>query len=224
MDLDSLKAKLKQELHETKVRLEERETYQKLKEYWDNLNSTQKKISLIVISILILMLLSLPIYSRYMDSQDLISEFESKRDLIRTLMLTQKELAEVSGPTSQINLDYIKSRIQSEVLQDGLLPDQNGGLNEFSDYKNSTIFPEQIIQAGLELSLKQITIRQLVQIATRIEAISDQIKIRDMIVRADNENKGYISATLKILLFKVSDPNIASRTTPTPEPPKRGRR
>jgi hypothetical protein len=138
-------------------------------------------------------------------------------------MLTQKELAEMSSPTRSLSVDLIKSRIQSEILQDGLLPEQNGGLNEFSDFKNSTIFPEQIIQAGLELSLKQITIRQLVQIATRIEGLSEQIKIRDMILRSESENKGYITATLKILIFKLSEPNIAPSPNP-PNLPKRGRR
>jgi hypothetical protein len=220
MNWESLKTRLEQELAETKIRLEERELYQKLKERWDSLNSLQKKLSLIGLAFIGFLALTIPIYSSYSDSQEILSEFESKRDLMRTLMLTQKDLSEVGAPTSSISADSLRFRIQNEILQDGLLPEQNGGILDFNDFKGSQMFPEQIVQAGLELSLKQITIRQLVQISTRLESLSEQIKIRDLIVRSDLENKGYINATIRLLIFKISDPSILA--PPPPQSPKRG--
>jgi len=223
MNTADLKARILQELAETKIRLEGRETYQRLKEKWDSFTSTQKNISLVSGALFVLLILVTPIFSSYSESQNLISEFETKKELIRTLMLTQKDLSEMIGPSGATTVDSLRTRIQAEVLQDGLLPEQINGIQDFTDYKGSTLFPEQIIEAGLEISLKQITIKQLVQIATRLESLSQQVKIRDLILRADNENKGYLNANIKLLVLKLSDPSILSSPQP-PAPPTRGRR
>lgn len=222
MTLDALKERFLQELAETRSRLEERQAYQQLKEKWDLFNPNQKKITVTLIALFIFTLVTLPVYNSYIESDDLITEFENKKELIRTLMLTQKDLSEMSTPTNLVNPEIIKSRIQNEVLQDGLLPEQTSAIENFTDYQGSKFFPEKIIQSGFQLKLNQITIKQLVQIATRIEGLSEQLKIRDLIVQSDSENKGYLNATVKVLILKLTEPS--TEVTTNPEPPKRGRK
>jgi hypothetical protein len=221
MNLDALKKRLLQELEETKSRLEDLEFYQKIKEKWDHLSPKHKKIFFIATPCFLLLFLLFPVYSDFSAAEEFLTEFEAKKDLIRTLMLTQKDLSEIKSPRGGLNLPLIKDRIKTDILQDGLLPEQSSAIEEFKTFQGSSVFPEQVIEGGLEFKLSQITIKQLVHIATKIENLGAQVKIRDLIVNADMVNKGYINATLKILIFKISDPQVLPPTSS--EPPKRGR-
>lgn len=222
MDMEALKQKILQDLKETKSRLEEREAYQQLKERWDNLAPHQRKVVLILAPILALSLILMPAFTRWADSSDYITEFEDKKELIRALMLAQKDLSDTPGIGNSLSSEQIKSRIEGEIFQDGLLPDQVSPVTAITEaIASSPNYPSKIVEGVYEASLKQVTIRQLMQIGTRIENIGPQVKLKDLIVKADTQAEGYLNATLRFVVFTLTDPADI-----TPEPPQnpRGRR
>lgn len=220
MNLEQLKQRLTQDLEETRSRIEQSEIFQKLQVQWDNLDPKYQRIFKIAAPILLTLLLVLPSLTSWQSAGEQVENFESKKELIRTLMLAQKEVADLPSIANPMSLDTIKIKIQNEVLNDGLLPEQ------VQPVQNIALDPAQagpfaaITEGLLKIDLKQITIKQLVQITARIEAISPQVKLKNFIVSQDTKQAGYLNATLDLLIYKYNDIKL---DLPPEPPPKKAR-
>lgn len=222
MNTESLKNRLTQEFKDLVTRIEEKEAYQRLKEKWESLNSLQKKIFLgLSILIFFSFVLISPLLT-WLDSEDFLEEFEAKQELIRTLSVTQKDLSESPQNQNSLNLIGFRSQIENQILSEGFLPDQFSSLTPLSTSDISKIFPPQIIEGGFEFDLYQVTIRQLNQVANRLDNLGSQVKVRDIKVVSDPLQAGYLNATIKVLLLQVKEIELELPTEINP--PKREKR
>lgn len=223
MSLEQIKQRLTQDFEETRTRVEQSEVFQKAQAQWDNLDPKYQRIIKIAAPILLVLILVLPSLTSWQSAEENIETFENKKELIRTLMLAQKEMADLPAITNPLSLELIKLKIQNEILTDGLLPEQIQPIQNINLDSSSKGAFSSITEGLIKVDLKQITIKQLVQIASRIEAISPQVKLKNFVIAQDTKQAGYLNATLDLLIFKYNDLAIDI----PPEPPvkkSRGRK
>ena len=172
--IDQLKQRLIAEWEETVQRLKDSVTYQNALGYWSELNQRSKVAIIIVLNSLILMLIISPIWNGYQESQIAIDEFIEKKEIMRALLLTSQDLAELPKLPLDVTIDSIKLRLQNEVLNSSLLSEQVVKLQD--KVYQAKIFAKDMVAGLIELQLKQLNLRQVVQIGVRIEGLSEQVK------------------------------------------------
>lgn len=221
--LDQLKQRLTQDFEETRSRIEQSEIFQKLQVQWDNLEPKYQRIAKIAAPVLVVLILVLPSLTSWQSASEEIETFENKKELIRTLMLAQKDLADLPSLPNPMTLDSIKNKIQNEILNDGLLPEQTQPIQNFNlDAKQIGPFAS-IVEGLLKIELKQITIKQLVQMTSRIESISPQVKLKNFVISQDTKQAGYLNASLDLLVYKYNEIKLELPVDP-PTKKSRGRK
>ena len=225
MDLNAIKARLSQDLLETRSRIEQSTAFQQLRAKWDTLEPQQQKGIQIATPFLLVLILILPTYSRWSESTSNLEAYEEKKELMRTLMLTQKEITELPQIANPSGLEALRLRIQSEALENGLLPEQKQSIQTLTADSLQVPYSSKIIEGVLEIPLFQITIKQLVQLATQIEQISPQLRVENMNLSQDPKLAGYLNATLQVVVLKYSDVlgGMNAVETEANPPPRRGR-
>ena len=162
--------------------------------------------------ILILTIVGLFLYSPISQlsvSQNLISEFEAKRTLIRNLFKAYRD----SSTSAQISpapmSSELISNIQNSLSNARLLPEQIIAVSTLQ--AESKLIPESLLSSVIEVKLSKLNLRQIIDIGTQLVNISEAVKVKDMAVRAHSELKGYFDVDFKLYSLKVPES--------IPEPP-----
>lgn len=214
--LDDLKDRLKADFEKFKDQLEESSLYNTLKDRYQSQTPVAQKLILAGgAALVLLILLSFPL-GYYGTASENISLFEEKRGLMRDLLRVQKEANEAPEIPQPPAMDAVRSRIQGDLGQ--LLPDQVKGINLLPAYSSNLIEAGQ--NEGLvEVNLGSLTVRELVDLGHRFQAISPSVKMKDLIVTESSTQPGYFDVIYRLLVLR-----IAPEEAPAPPEPPKGRR
>lgn len=198
MDIISIKTRLQDDLKTTLLKIQENPSYQNLKDKWEELPQNTKKIILIVTPFIIVLMLILPSYLSYSESENVLTEVQDKQGLIKILMLTQKDVNLAPAMNTDISLTGVKSRIENQILSDDLLPEQKQEVQISTQVSPDGIY-SAIAKNALIVNLKNLTLRQAVTISSQIEAINALVKINTLNLSASVDNPGYLNLILEII-------------------------
>ncbi|OFZ29802.1 MAG: hypothetical protein A2622_11350 [Bdellovibrionales bacterium RIFCSPHIGHO2_01_FULL_40_29] len=207
--LDELKDQLKASFTQINDKVQESESYAKLQDRYQSLNPHSQKLVWLGGAALILFLtLSYPL-SQISTSQDMIISFEEKRSLIRDLFKTYREAsgrAIISVPPS---IESLKAAVESILSGANLIPEQRVGVIQSS--VEGRLIPSSLVSSVLEIKLAKLNLKQIVDIGTSIAAISESVKMKDLLISAHPHDTRYYDVTYK--MYSLNVPEVA------PEPP-----
>lgn len=217
MNLDDLKDRLKTEGRATWDRIQESTVYNNLRDRYENLSPVMQKLTLyggvVAASAFVL---SIPL-GYFSQSQEYVSDFEGKRMTIRELLKVSRESADVPAIPQAPSVDSIRSTIDGQIRNAGLLPEQIKGTEVIDT--NSRIIPKNLTEGALQVSLAKLNLRQIIDLGYQFQAINSSVKLKDLVITANREDSRYFDVVYKLISLAVpAAPEVA------PEPPtKRGR-
>ncbi|MFN3696438.1 MAG: hypothetical protein ACK4VO_03270 [Pseudobdellovibrio sp.] len=216
--LDDAKEQLTTQLQAIAEKIQETQLYNQLNDRYQSLSSTgQKTVQITVIGLIVIAIIYSPM-SQLANSKTLVSEFESKRALIRDLFKAYRD----SSTTAQIqpapsSSDLI-SQVQNALNNARLIPEQVLAVS--TAQPDGKLIPQNLILDVVEVKLSKLNLRQIVDIGTKLTNISDAVKVKDMVIKAHSELKGYFDVQFKLFALKV--PEALPEPPPDiPEPKKK---
>lgn len=204
----------------TKVsqQIQESPTFAQAKDRYENLTPTAQKMFITLSVFLVVLLLFFIPLSNLSESQTTLSEFEERRNLIRELFKTYRESSAAPDVTIPPSYEGLKSSVESIIARAELLPEQNIGLSEGSP--EGRLIPTSLVSNVLQVKLAKLNLKQIVDIGSSIVAISDSVKMKDLLISANRQDTRYYDVTYKLYSLKVPTPNIE----PAPEPEKNSKK
>jgi len=206
---DELLDQAKSQAQELWEKIQESEAYNQINDRYQSLSSTGQKATQVILILTIVGLFLYSPISQLSVSQNLISEFEAKRTLIRNLFKAYRD----SSTSAQISpapmSSELISNIQNSLSNARLLPEQIIAVSTLQ--AESKLIPESLLSSVIEVKLSKLNLRQIIDIGTQLVNISEAVKVKDMAVRAHSELKGYFDVDFKLYSLKVPES--------IPEPP-----
>ncbi len=199
MPFDELKERLKHEFSQTWQRIQESSAYIQLKDRYDSLTPQMQKASLMAASLLVfLALFSLPLATFNQSSTD-IESFESKRSLVVQLIQLNQDLKNkpqlpVPPPASRL-MEQIRDQLtKSDLIPEQIQPITQGG---------SSILPQNLVQEVLNVSLKQLNLKQVIDLGYSISSLHPALKLQDLILNPNQKNKSYYDVLYKFVILNI---------------------
>lgn len=204
MTLEDLREKIKDAVEEFKAQLEESPTYSTLKERYENLTpGAQSGIIWTAVILSSLFLLSCPM-AYWSSSSDNISRYEDTRDLIRDLLRTSHLANQLSGGPEQIPLQTLQGLAQSKLAESRLLPEQIAGIQPIEVQSlGAPLAPENILQEAIQISLKKLNLKQVVDLAYKMQEIHGTVKLAGLEIKATAENDHYFDVLFQLVKFSL---------------------
>ena len=216
MALEDIKERVQSGLKDQWEQFQETPLYVQTKERYENLSPLMQKITVVMISLIIVyVILSLPL-GYFSKSSDHISEFEDSRQTIRDLLKASRESQEIPDLANPPSIDSLKSQIDNQIQSARLLPEQIMGTQILSEKTN--LIPGNLSQGLLKVSLAKLNLRQILDLGFQFQAISPSIKMTDMVMEANNQDSHFYDVVFKLAVLTV--PNQIEIPA-EPEPPKK---
>lgn len=186
---------------------QETDTYISLREKYDNLpQKAQKLVIFASFFMLFLVVFSVP-YAWYSASQTSVVEFEDTKTTINDLLEVSQEVKNIPPQSLGMTSSDLKSKTERILAEKGLGKEQITSLNEtqFTNPQGSQLIPPQITASGVEASLKQLTLKQVVDIGYELERISPLVKVLNLEMRATEADVHYYDVQFRVSSFSVKE-------------------
>lgn len=221
MAFEDLRERFSSEFKNQWEQFQESSLYILVKEKYENLTPPMQKLALAGVGLFIsYLLLSLPL-SYYWTSQDYITEFENKRQLIRDLLKVSREASEAPDLPVPPEVNALKSQVDNQIQNARLLPEQIKGTEVSSERVG--LIPENLLQGVLKVSLAHLNLRQIVDLGYQFQSISPSVKMTDLQMQANQKNPKYFDVVYKLAILAVPS-QVEEQPEPEKAPPKkRGR-
>lgn len=222
MNLDDLKERLKSEFQQLWDRIQDSSLYGQLKDRYENLTPVMQKVVLATVAVIIGYILIMTPLDSFTNSSSTLTGFEDDRQMIRDLLKVSRETASAPDLTPAPPIDALQSRIQGELTSSRLTPEQIVSVGPVSN--SSTLIPDSLMTGQIEVSVKQINLRQMTEIGTKLSNLGDAVKLKDLILRPNGTDSRYMDVTYKIAILNIPS-NDGDSAEEAPAPPRgRGRK
>lgn len=207
--LDDIKEQLKSQWQILSQKIQDSQAYIQLQDRYQTMTPSMQKMTKFGIGFLIVFLFLFYPFSLFFTSQESISLFEEKRNLIRELFKTYRETSARPNISMPPAVESLKASIASIIQMQDLTPEQNQGVTD--SFSEGSLIPQSLVSNVLEVHLSKLNIKQIVDIGTGIIGISDTVKMKDMSLSAHPADTRYFDVKFKLYTLKVPEA--------TPEPP-----
>lgn len=198
MNIEDLKENLMDRWQTLWEKISESSSYIQLKERYESCSlRTQKLIIIGTTSLVVLLILSVPI-SFFRASAQSEDSFEEKNELIVDLL---KNSGKGGGTSNKVmSFSSLKINAKSVLTAARLLPEQIKGIQKTtSETKRSPLIPSSLTQESLRVSLVKINLKQIVEIGTALSNMHRFVKLKDMNISPNKEDKKYSDATYTLV-------------------------
>lgn len=216
MNLDDLKEKLKSDLQTTWERFQDSSLYSQLKDRYDNLSPIMQKVVIGASVALVAYILLMTPLDYFSNSSQQLTGFEDDRQMIRDLLKVSRETSSAPDIAPAQPVESLTSQIQSELQGSRLTPEQIAGVNVVSS--SSSLIPDALMSGQIEVQIKQINVRQMTEIGTKLSHLGDAVKLKDLIMQPSTKDPRYMDVTYKIAVLNIPSNEIDS--APAEEPTK----
>jgi len=156
--------------------------YISLCEKCDNLPPRGQKLAVFAAFFLaFLMIFSVP-YAWHSASQTSVAEFEDTKETIGELLEVSQEVKNIPPESLGMTSGDLKMRADKILAEKGLSKEQITSVNvtQFTNPPGSQLIPAQITASGIEANLKQLTLKQIVDIGYEFERVSPPVKVLNL--------------------------------------------
>lgn len=214
---DNVKEQLKANFSKIGQQIQESPTYAQAQDRYESLSPSAQKLALMLGGLfLIFMLLFVPMMS-LSDSQNMISTFEEKRNLIRELFRTYREASAAPSIPIPPPLQALQASVNSVITRAELTPEQVIGVNQSAP--EGKLIPNNLIAGVLEVRLAKLNLKQIVDIGASLVGISESVKMKDLLISANSQDTRYFDVSYK--LYSLNVPTPTPELPPEPEKPQR---
>lgn len=187
-------------------KIQETPTYNQLKDRFDGLSlGGQRAVVGGAIALGFLLVLSIP-YGWYSDSEVAVEEFNLKRETLRDLFKTTKELNEAPNIPVPPAVESLRMDIETRLHEYDVLPEQILNISARSG-SSSRLIPSQRATGSVIAELKKLNLDQIVQIGTSLSRFGTAVKLTGVRVNANAEEAGYFDVTYTLATLAVPDLN-----------------
>jgi len=197
-------------------KVQESSAYQQAMEKYEDLPSSQQRMIRIGGGILLLLFIISPPISSLLNSQEIIDQYERKREVTRELLQVVRDASNAPNIPMAPDLFSLQSRFQQDFQNDHLLPEQIYSIQSESD--SGKLIPKKISLGALAVHLRDLNLRQIIEIAYRLSAVAPTIKMTELELTASTEKPGYFHFNSKLVSLKTPPPP----PPPELEPPSKG--
>src|ERR1043165_1612042 len=217
MAFEELRERIQSESKAQWEQFQQSSLYIQVKERYENLTPAMQKLTLVGVGAVIFYLVfSIP-WGYYSQSTEYVTEFEDKRQLIRDLLKSSKEAQETPNLSIPPPVEALKGQIDQQLQSAKLLPEQNGGTEIAMD--KPRIIPGNLSQGALNIHLKKLNIRQILDLGHQFQAISSSVKMTDLVMQANAQDPRYFDVTYKLAVLAV--PSQIDVSEPEVAPPRK---
>lgn len=187
---------------------QETDLYIQLREKYDNLSPVAQK-SVIFGSIgFVFLILFLTPYGWYSTSEEYVVSYEDNKNMIVNLLEVSQEVKKIPAQSQSIRSTELKSLMDKIVSDKGIAKEQ---ITNFSEVKltnptGSTLIPANVDQNGVELSIKKLTLKQIVDLSYEFDRISPITKTLILEMKASKDDVHYYDTLFKVASFSVPEP------------------
>jgi hypothetical protein len=201
MNFDELKERLLSELKQLWERIQDSSIYNQLRDRYENLTpSMQRLVVAAAAGLISLFILSIP-YGYWSESVDAVHGFEDRRDLVRKLLKTSRDAADIPDIPQSPSTDTLTSEVNTILTASQLLPEQNKGVSPVT--AESSLIPTAAAQGAISVSLAKLNLKQIIEIGYKIKAISPTVKMTAMQMFPNREKPEYFDVTFKLVSLAV---------------------
>lgn len=204
MNFSDLKDRLVDSLKTTWDKIQESTAYQQLIEKYEDLPSNQQRMVRLGSSLLIFLFLLSPPITSILNSQDSVFEFERKRELTRELLRAVRDTANAPSLPPGPDVFSLQSSLQEELQNGKLIPEQVFSIQAGND--PGSLIPAKLAKGSLSVSLKDLNLRQILDIAYRLSSLNSTLKMTDLEFNASPEKPGYFHFNAKLVALKTPEP------------------
>ena len=206
LNLDDLKDKFTEVFGQAKDMVQESSLYNTLHEQYETLpTSAQKAITMGLAALAVLIVLLIP-WSFLSSSSGFVTEFEDNRALIRGLLKTRSLSKGTPLPKGLSAADMV-IRTKGQLRQAGLLDSQIGDPQPLPEGDpGSRLAPPNVQQQGLKIQLKQLNLRQIMDIGYQLQTMDPSVKVTGLEIHATSEDPHYFNALFKLISYSLPEP------------------
>lgn len=213
MNLADLQEQIKDQLKATWDKIQESSAYQQALEKYEDLPSSQQRLIRIGGGILFVLFLLSPPISWLLSSQVAIEEFERKRELTRELLKVIRDSSNVPQIPQAPDLFSLQNRLQQDLLRDRLMPEQIYAIQ--ADVSSGDLIPKNLALGALSIDLRNLNLRQVIDVGHRIVSVSPTVKMTDMEITASPGKEGYFNFKSRVVALKAPEPPQVEPEEPT---------
>lgn len=218
MAFEELRERIQSESKAQWEQFQQSSLYIQIKERYENLTPVNQKLALVGVGLMIAYVIFSVPWGYYSQSAENVAQFEEKRQLIRDLLRSSKEAQESPNLATPPDVNFLKTQIEQQVQSAKLLPEQNGGTEISMD--KPRIIPGNLSQGALNVHLKKLNIRQILDLGYQFQSINTSIKMTDLVMQANVQDARYFDVTYKLAVLAVPS-QIDLNSEPEIAPPRR---
>ncbi len=206
MNLNDITDQFKDRLKVAWEKVQESTAYQQAMEKYQDLPGQQQRLIRYGGGILFVLFLISPPISTLLSSQEAINDFERKREVTRELLKVVRDSSNAPNIPQAPDLFSLQSRFQQDLQNDKLLPEQIYSIQAATD--SGIIIPKKFSVGALNVNLKDLNLRQILEIAFRLSSVSPTVKMTDLELIASNDKPGYFHMNSKVVALKTPPPPV----------------
>jgi hypothetical protein len=204
MAIEDIKENLREQVKAVMGRVRETDLYLRLSEKYQSLSPAGQKVSIAgAVLVAFLIVMAIP-WSFYSGSQTMVEEYEGKRNTVRELFKVNRETAALPIPAPPVTATDLTAMAKQSLTTARLAPDQIVGVNEMP--ANVSGISKSIDQAGIEVSLAKLNLKQIVDIGSDLQNLqgpSGTARMMGLEVKANMSDARYYDAIYKIVAFSA---------------------
>jgi hypothetical protein len=183
--------------------------WQRGSEWYEGLAPKWQKVALFsLIGFLALIFLIFPL-SYYSSSVEKVTDFDDTRSSIKELMQIRRDSGKLNSLIRPLSGDMILAQAQSIVQSSGLQPDQTAQTTPFDNAQgaapdSASGVPKTVLQKGAQIVLAGLNLKQVVEIATKIQNIPSA-KIIALDIKATAKDSHFFDTMIKVVSFAMPE-------------------
>lgn len=189
-------------------KIEETEQFQKIQERFQLLPPQIQKILLFIISGTAALLIFLIPYSSFQDSELSLEEFQSHRQIIRSLNQLKGTKSVSTLFPQPPEIENLKSNIEGQLSGSNLVKNIQGPFFVNSSPEEAgTLIPSSRIQSVLIVQLKKLNLKQVIDAGFKLQNLHASVRLKDLMLKTNVEDPRYLDASFEVFTFNVPDLN-----------------
>ena len=205
MNFSDIRDQIVERLSGVWTEIQESQAYGQLKERYDSLpRAAQKSMLTAAAAIFALLLLMFP-WSYISSSNESVDAFESRKAMIKELFRVNRQADSLRGMPQPISAPELQGRVQSKLPALGIAGEQIGNVGIFDNAigKPSSSIPKGVLQQGVSVALKNLNLRQIVDVGYELNALDPSTKMTGVEIAATAANAHYFDVVYKLVSFAM---------------------
>ncbi len=202
MAFEGLKDQLKDKWSELSAEVQDSPLFNTLKEKYQELPPLgQKGVFYGSIFLLLFLFFSLPQSLFFDPASSLLEEFDTNRKLSQGLLRAGRTGQTASAVPPGPSFEELRPQVSGLIQNMGLLPEQIGETSSLAENPAGNLLPAVLRQVGLQVQLKKLNLKQIVDIGYRLQGLHPSVKLMGLDISTAPSETHYYNVSFKLVSF-----------------------